>query len=193
MKIKLLLFAVSIATTIQLNAQNYSIDAGHSSVQIKVERFGLVDVVGRFKDVSGTIIFDKGEASKTNANATIKVDSYDANNSGGESAVKSKAFLDAENYPEISFKGTKTIEKDGKMYLAGDLTIHGTTNAIELPYEIKGPMLDLPTQKQSIAFTASITINRQDYGVSFDRQLPNGTKLIGDNVEITLIILAIAE
>jgi len=193
MKILFTCLAVLFLSTAEINAQNYIIDAGHSNIQISVERFGVVNVNGRFKAVEGTIYFDKADASKTTANAVIKVDSYDANNAGGEGAVKSKAFLDATTYPEISFKGTKTNVKDGKMYLVGDLTIHGVTKTIELPYTIKGPLMDLPTQKQSIAFNASITINRQDYGISFDRKLPNGTSIVGNDIKITLSILAIAE
>ncbi|WP_298899480.1 YceI family protein [uncultured Psychroserpens sp.] len=186
-------FTISLLCISELNAQTYSIDAGHSTVQVNVERFGVVDVSGRFKKVEGTITYDKENSSKTTAHATIAVDSYDANNVGGESAVKSKAFLDAETYPEISFKGTKIISKNNSNYLVGDLTIHGVTNSIELPFTIKGPLVDLPTGKQSIAFNASITINRQDYGITFDRKLPNGTSLVSNDIKITLMILAIAE
>jgi len=192
MKFKLSLLVLALLSISQINGQTFKIDPGHSSVQIQVERFGVIDVVGRFKDVSGSISFNAENISQTNAEAIIKVDSYDANNKGGEDAVKG-IFLEAEKYPEIGFKGSNMVEKDGKTYLVGDLTIHGVTKTIELPYIINGPLLDLPTQKQSIAFQASITINRQDYGISFDRQLPNGIKLVGDDVKITLIILAIAE
>ena len=194
MKIKTtVILLVLLCTTLTTNAQSFKIDAGHSNVQIQVERFGVVDVIGRFKDINGTIDFNKDDVSKTQANAVIKVDSYDANNIGGEGAVKSKAFLDAGTYPEITFKSKNVIAKGEKQYLVGDLTIHGVTNQIELPFEVKGPLLDLPTQKQSIAFNAAITINRQNYGVSFDRKLPNGTPLVGNDIKITLNILAIAE
>ena len=189
----LLVSALSFLPFISLNAQKYVIDASHSNVQIKVERFGVVDVIGRFKDLNGSIVYDAQDETKTNAEATIKVESYDANNAGGESAVKSQAFLYAEKYPEISFNGKSIVNKDGKNFLVGDLTIHGTTREIELPFAIKGPLLDLPSKKRSIAFNASITINRQDYGVSFDRKLPNGTLLVGNDVEITLNVLALAE
>ncbi|MBT8376213.1 MAG: YceI family protein, partial [Bacteroidia bacterium] len=174
-------------------AQTYVIDAGHSSVQINVERFGVVDVVGRFKAVDGTITYNPDDGSATAAQATIKVDSYDANNKGGEEAVKSAVFLDAAKYPEITFTSKEAITKNDREYLVGDLTIHGVTNEIELPFTINGPLLDLPTQKQSIAFEASITIDRQDYGITFDRALPNGTLLVANDIDITLTILAIAQ
>jgi len=193
MKTKLIFTAVILLFTTQLIAQNYKIDASHSAVQIQVERFGVVDVSGRFKDVQGTIQYNSEDIGNTNATAVISVDSYDANNKGGEDAVKSVAFLDAANFPEISFVGTGTFVKDGKNFLKGNLTIHGVTNEIALPFEIKGPLMDLPSQKQSIAFNASITVNRQDYGIAFDRKLPNGTSLVSNDVKITLLILALAE
>ncbi|MBT8266315.1 MAG: YceI family protein [Bacteroidia bacterium] len=193
MKTKLLLWIIFSLISSTLIAQDYTIDSSHSSVQIEVERFGVVDVVGRFKDVQGTITYNAEQIAQTSATSTIKVDSYDANNIGGEEAVKSVAFLDQATYPEISFVSKKVISKDDINYLLGDLTIHGVTNEIELPFEVKGPLMDLATQKQSIAFTASIVIDRQDYGVKFDRKLPNGTMLVANDVKITLNILAIAE
>jgi polyisoprenoid-binding protein YceI len=192
MKIKCIISLFAILCITQINAQNYVIDKSHSTVQIQVERFGVVDVVGRFKDVTGNISYNSEDLTKTMANATIKVDSYDANNIGGEKAVKSKVFLDAEAYPEIAFKSTKINSKGGANYLIGDLTIHGVTKTIALPFTIKGPLLDLPTQKQSIAFNAYITINRQDYGISFDRKFKD-ISVVSNTIKITLIILAIAE
>ena len=193
MKTTFLSIIVFFISLTQVHAQTYTIDSGHSSVQIRVERFGVVDVVGRFEDVQGSITFNDQDITKTTANALIQVNSYDANNKGGEDAVKSPAFLDVANYPEINFIGRQVIEKEGKHYLVGELTIHGATNAIELPFTVKGPLLDLPTQKQSIAFNAAITINRQDYDVKFDRKLPNGTPLVSNDIRITVTVLAIAE
>jgi len=193
MKSTLLFLLASVLFLGQVAAQKYIIDPGHSSVQIQVERFGVVDVVGRFKDVSGSISFDAADPSKTAADASIKVASYDANNTGGEDAVKSPAFLDAATYPEISFKSKSVSTANGENVLTGDLTVHGVTKEVQLPFTIKGPLLDLPTRKQSISTTASITINRQDYGIAFDRKLPSGASIVGNDVKITLIILALAE
>ena len=173
--------------------QTYDIDPGHTSVQIKVKRFGVVNVVGRFRDVSGTITYDKDDLQKTSANVTIKVDSYDANNDGGEDAIKGPAFLDAATYPEITFRGTNLITKGNEQYLAGDLTIHGVTNKVELPFTITGPKPDLPTKKMSVGVESTLMINRQDYGVSFDRALPTGDAIVGNEVTIELIVLALAQ
>jgi polyisoprenoid-binding protein YceI len=149
--------------------------------------------VGRFKDVEGTITYSKDDITKSVANASIKVASYDANSAGGEAAVKSNVFLDAETYPEITFTTTSVVQENTKNYLVGNLTIHGVTNEIKLPFTIHGPLLDLPTKKQSIAFIATIVINRQDYGIAFNAKLASGTSIIGNDVKITLNILALEE
>ncbi|MBT8394598.1 MAG: YceI family protein [Flavobacteriaceae bacterium] len=193
MKLNILLVFVTLYSLNLTWAQKYKIDPGHSNVQIKVERFGVIDVVGRFKDLEGTIIYDEGDLSKTTAESTIKVDSYDANNLVGEDAVKSVIFLDVANHPNITFESKSVLIKDTSNFLIGDLTIRGVTNEIQLPFTIKGPLMDLASQKQSIAFNAQTTINRQDYGIELKRALPNGIKLVADEVDITLNILAIAE
>ncbi len=193
MKLKILLvFSLFYFSNVTW-AQIYKIDSGHSNVQIKVERFGVIDVVGRFKDVQGTIMYDEGDLTRTTAESTIKVESYDANNFVGEDTIKSVIFLDVANHSDITFKSKGVLIRDASNFLIGDLTIRGVTNEIQLPFTIKGPLKDLAVQKQSIAFNAQITINRQDYAIELKPTLPNGTKLVADEVDITLNILAIAE
>ena len=172
---------------------NYIIDPGHTAVTIRVKRFGVVDVLGRFSNVSGTVKFNPEDISVTTGSVVIEVKSYSANNSGGEDAVMSPAFLDVANYPEIIFNSKNAYSEDGKNYLLGDLTIHGTTKEVSLAYNIPGPKLDLPTQKQSIGIEANLEIDRKDYGVSFDRTAPNGSEIVGSKVKIQIIVLAIAE
>ncbi len=171
----------------------YKIDAGHTAVTIQVKRFGVVNVMGRFGDVDGTVTYDPENINSLAADVTIKVDSYSANNGGGEDAVKSPAFLDAAKYPEIKFKVKSASVKGGRNVVTADLTIHGVTKEVEFPFEVTGPKLDLPTRKQSIGIEGSLTINRQDYGIAFNRQLPTGDAIVGNEVKIDLLVLAIQE
>ena len=175
------------------SAQKYLIDLGHTSVQTKVMRFGVVPVVGRFNDVSGTISFNADDATATKAELNIKTASYSANNEAGEAAIKSPAFLDAAGFPEIKFALT-SLKKSGDGYMAkGSLELHGTKKEIEVPVNITGPDIDLPTRKQSIGITGSLTIDRTAYGVGKQMQLPNGRVIVSNEVQIDFVILGIAE
>ena len=72
-----------------------------------------------------------------------------------------------------------------------ELTIHGETNTVQFPIEIKGPFTD-PTGATTIGITGDVTINRQDYGISFSRIMDNGELFIGNDVKIEIRALAIA-
>ncbi|MEL6810512.1 MAG: YceI family protein [Bacteroidota bacterium] len=192
-KLFLSVFALSLLFSAGINAQVYTIDDSHSAVLMKVKRFGLVNVVGRFGDVAGTITYDSDDLEATDLNISVSVDSYTANNPGGENSARGSAFLDAANHPTLRFQLIKTSVKDDVLNLTGNITIRGVTREVEFPVRILGPAMDLPTRKQSIALNGVIQINRLDFGVGPDRTLQDGREIIGNKVEILLEILAISE
>ncbi len=188
----LLILCASLAAIPSLS-QSYIVDAGHSSFQSKVIRFGVVPVVGRFTDVSGKLTYDSEDLSKTSAEIIIKTDSYDANNSGGEDAVKSDAFLNVAEFPEIRFE-LISLTSEGDNYKAkGTLELHGVKKSIECPVSIVGPSMDLPTRKQSVGIMGSLAIDRTAYEVGREMKLPNGMVVIDNTVLIDFVILGIAE
>ncbi|MEP1035656.1 YceI family protein [Ekhidna sp.] len=192
-RFKAILIVLLFTVTIPSLAQTYTVDAGHSSFQSKVIRFGVVPVVGRFNDVSGVVIFDETDLSKTKATITIKTESYEANNDAGEDAVKSAAFLNAAAFPVIRFELTSlTGDKDN--YVArGTLEIHGVKKEIECPVSILGPSIDLPTKKQSVGIIGNLAVDRTEFDVGREMKLPNGMVIIDNTVMINFVILGIAE
>ncbi|WP_420317423.1 YceI family protein [Ekhidna sp.] len=194
--IQKLIPVIAIVLTAHLSvgqSQKYIVDAGHTSVQTEVMRFGVVPVVGRFTQLSGSIAFDSANVEETKASLTIQTNSYSANNIDGDAAIKSPVFLDVSNYPEIKFE-LNSLEKSADGHMAkGTLELHGTKKEIEVPVTIYGPDVDLPTRKQSIGITGSLVINRTDYGVGKTMQLPNGRDIVSNDVKISFAILGIAE
>lgn len=192
-KVLLFLFVLAFPFSTFTYSQTYTIDPSHTAVFMKVQRFGVVNVVGRFGDVQGTITFDPVDASAMDIKVKVGVDSYSANNEGGEESAKSRAFLDAANFPEITFVLKDAVDEDGTFSLTGDLTLHGVTKEVEFSAEIIGPKTDLPTRKQSIALSGTLYIDRLDYGVGPTMVLPDGTEVISNRVEISMDVLGIAE
>lgn len=192
---KILVSFVFLGVVLQFNtfAQKYVIDASHSAVLMKVQRFGVVNVVGRFGEVSGIMEFHADEPEKSQMNITVTVDSYTANNPGGEESARGPAFLDGASHPTLNFALTRLDKTEQGWKAMGNLTIKGVTKQVQLDAELIGPKMDLPTQKQSIALSGVIKINRLDYGVGPDRKLPDGTDIIGNEVTIMLEVLGIAQ
>ncbi|HAS46813.1 MAG TPA: polyisoprenoid-binding protein [Microscillaceae bacterium] len=170
----------------------YTIDKTHSFINFKVNRFSMVDVVGRFNEFQGTVAFDANDFSKTQAEVTIQTSSVYSGFAARENAIKSPAFLDVKKYPEIKFKSKRAYEKGGKKFVVGDFALHGVTKEITLPIEMRGPFVD-PTRSKSIAIRSKITINRQDFGMKFNRKLKNGKPFIGNEIDIELNILALTK
>ena len=167
--------------------EHYEIDAEHSFVYFTVNRFGMVDVSGRFDDFSGAVTLD---GDFVDVSVTVKTASVNSGMVKRDDAIRSSFLLDSEDHPEMSFVSSSVSKDEGSWVLAGDLTIHGVTKMVALPFKLK-PMFKDPTGAVTIALKGSFSINRQDYGLAFDQRLENGEPFVGNEIEIRLDLLAV--
>lgn len=192
MKIKLTALILLILGPFILPAQTFEIDKVHTFVQFAVKRFAAVDVHGRFNDYSGTITYDPASKMITSASFTINVESIDTGHDVRDGHLKGDIWLGAAAHPTITFKAD-SFNKDGEGYIAtGELTIKGVANTVELPFAMTGPAVD-PTKQTTNGISTAITINRQDYGITFSKLMDNGKLFIGNDVAITINALAQAK
>ena len=192
--IKTILILILTGAYIPISAQNpvteYEIDNGHTFVTFEVKRFDMLDVVSTFQDIQGIVNFNADNISETSADITINTQSLFSGNEQRDNAIKGPAFLNTEEYQTITFE-TTGMDKSGDEWVAvGNLTILGNTNEVRLPVTFTGPRKD-PTGLTTLAVKGAITINRQDFGMRFDRKLPNGSSVIGDSVYIEINALTI--
>lgn len=173
-------------------ADTYAIDPVHSSVGFSVQHMVISRVNGNFPDFSGTIIYDEKDPAKCSVNVNIKTASIDTRNKDRDADLRSDKFLDTGKFPEITFASTR-IEKTADGYIAhGPLTIRGVSKDVALPFKIAGTVKD-PWGKTRLGAQAGLTINRQDFGVSFSKTLDGGGALIGDDVKIDLAVEAVKQ
>jgi len=104
--------------------------------------------------------------------------------------LRSADFFDVNNFPKISLKSKSVKQSAGNNILVGDLTIHGVTKEVELPYKIKGPV-KAPTGETRIGFEANTVINRKDYGLTWNQTLEAGGVLVGEELELLIDLEAI--
>jgi polyisoprenoid-binding protein YceI len=181
------LIFVFAASATALAADQYKIDPNHSSASFSVRHMLISNVPGRFKDVSGTIVYDEADVTKSSVEAVIKTATITTDNDGRDKHLRSADFFDVEKYPEITFK-SKRVEKRGNQLVAiGTLTMKSVSKDIELPFEIG--KLTTP-RGTKIGVTAETKLNRQEYGVSWSQKLDNGGLAVGDEVKIELSLEA---
>jgi len=186
-KTSLSLVFLLVSCSAALAADTYAIDPVHSSVGFSVQHMVISHVNGTFPDFSGTIVYDEKDPSKCSVTVNIKTASIDTRNQDRDADLRTNKFFDAPKFPEITFTSTR-IEKTGDGYIAhGPLTIRGVSKEVVLPFKIGGTAKD-PWGKTRLGAQAGLTINRQDFGVSWNKTLDGGGVLIGDEVKIDLAV-----
>lgn len=181
---------ILFTATPAFSADTYVFDPVHTHIGFSAKHFVLTTVRGDFREFSGSIMFDEMDVSKSSVEVIIKAASINTNHEKRDSDLKGEGFLEVDKYPEITFK-SKKIEKKGDEYVAvGDLTIHGVTREVAIPFTLAGPITD-PFGNRRFGVEAGLTINRQDYGVSFDKVMDNGGLIVSNEVNIVLAVEAV--
>jgi polyisoprenoid-binding protein YceI len=165
----------------------YKIDARHSSAQFAVTHLTISTVRGEFHAVNGTVIVDDSDVSRSSVNVTIDASTIDTREPDRDKHLRSADFFDVVNHPAITFVSTRVEPgTPGKLKITGDLTIRGVTKAVVLEVSVpKSPIRD-PWGMQRTAVSGTTKINRQDFGVAWNKTLDSGGVVVGDNVDITL-------
>ena len=171
--------------------QVYEIDPVHSRVEFTI-RHMFSKVTGNFGTFKGTIRYDAADPAASSVNAEIDASSIDTNNERRDGHLKSPDFFDVAKYPTITFTSTKVkTDSDGKIKVEGTLTMHGVQKQVNLDvaYLGAGPGLDGVVRS---GFEGLTKVDRKDYGIVWNKALDKGSTLLGDDVQISLEIEAVA-
>ena len=173
------------------SADKYVVDTAHTTVGFVVKHLMIYNVRGKFNEFSGIIMYDAQDITKSSLRGTIQVASLDTDNEKRDQDLRSATFLDTEKYPEIVFQ-SKHVERQGDGYmLHGDLTVHGTTKPITIPFTVSGPVTHIG--KTIIGFEARLELNRHEFQIIYNKLMDNGGLIVGDTVRIELTGRAIKE
>ena len=179
--------AVGLSLPARAATSTWQIDPQHSSAQFAVRHLGLSTVRGAFSKLSGTMVLDDQDITKSSVEVTIDVNTVDTREPDRDKDLRSERFFDVAHFPTMTFKSKKVEQvAPGKLRVTGELTIRGTSREVTL--DVDGPTAAVkdPWGNHRLAATATTKINRQDYGVKWNAKLDNGGVVVGDDVNITL-------
>jgi len=183
------LAAALAAASPALAAETYTFDKAHTTVGFEVRHI-VTNVGGKFQEFSGTIKVDRATPEASSVEFTIRADSVFTNEPKRDAHLKSPDFFDVATYPTISFRST-SVKPDGKgsWLVTGDLTMRGVTKQVTLPVTFLGEGKD-PWGNEKVGFETSTTLNRQDFGISWNKALDQGGVLVGDEVKVQVSVEA---
>jgi polyisoprenoid-binding protein YceI len=171
----------------------WSIDTVHTHVGFSVKHMMVTTVRGQFKAYRGTVRLDSKDFTKSTFEGEIDVASVDTGNNDRDNHLRTNDFFDVANHPKILFKSTKVDRKDDGEYIVhGDITIRGVTKPIALDVEFHGVSKN-PYGKTVAGFGAKATINRKDFGVSFNAILETGGVAVAEKVKLEVDVEVVYE
>jgi polyisoprenoid-binding protein YceI len=164
----------------------WSLDAAHTHVGFAVRHMMITTVKGRFTDVSGEVILDEGDVTRSQVSISLAAASLDTQNEQRDAHLRSEDFLDVASHPAITFESRRITERgDGRLEIVGDLTIRGVTREVVLSAEEEGRGRD-PWGGDRIGYSASTRIDRTDFGLTWNQALETGGVLVANEVKIVI-------
>jgi polyisoprenoid-binding protein YceI len=180
-----------MSTDLQSLTGTYAIDPSHSRVGFVARHAMVTKVRGSFAEFEGQGFFDADEPANSRLALTIQATSIDTGNADRDGHLKSNDFFDMATYPEITFTSTAVSQRDAENYeVTGDLTIKGVTRPVTVDFELAGGATD-PFGNQRIGLEGRTTVNRKDWGVTWNAPLETGGVLVGEKVTLEFDVSAI--
>jgi polyisoprenoid-binding protein YceI len=165
----------------------WQVDPAHSEALFSIRHLTISTVRGGFSKIKGTISFDEKDPSKSVVDVAIDMSTVDTREPKRDDDLRSDKFFDVTKYPTMTFKSTKVEQVSaGKLKVTGDLTLHGVTKEVVLDVDGPSAAIKDPWGNQRAAASATTKINRQDFGVKWNKTIDNGGVMLGDEVSITI-------
>ena len=164
----------------------WQIDPSHSHVNFTVRHMMISKVRGSFETFSGNVNFDEANPTNTTVNIEVDLNSISTRDEQRDGHLKSPDFFEVENYPTMKFVSTRVEQVDdnnGRLY--GQLTIKDVTKEVVLNVEYAGTAKS-PWGGESAGFSASGSINRTDWGLTWNQALETGGFLVGDKINLDI-------
>lgn len=166
-------------------AKEYVVDQAHSNVGFSVKHLMISTVKGSFDNYEADLAFDPKSKTFTSLSAKIKAESINTANEKRDNHLRSPDFFEVTKHQNITFKMNSHDAKSGIMQ--GDITIKGITKTIQLQTTINGIIKDMNGDER-VGFTLEGTIDRKDFGLTWNKALETGGLVVGDEVKLLIEI-----
>lgn len=150
-----------------LLAQTYKVDPVHSSVLFRVKHFDTGYFYGRFNAISGTIVFDKQNPSRSSVSLEVRAESVDTNDPKRDGHLKSPDFFNVRQFPVITFKSTSVKPLKANVWeVRGNFTLLGVTRPLTVQVTLTGEGKD-PFGNYRVGFETTFDIKRSNFGMKY--------------------------
>jgi polyisoprenoid-binding protein YceI len=179
-------FLTAILALPGLFANEYTIDGAHSSAGFSVRHMMVANVRGEFAKLTGKVFYDEKNPAATRIEAQVDAASINTRDPKRDNHLRSPDFFDTATFPTVSFVSKKAWISGGVLKVAGDLTLRGVTR--EAVFDVAPITAEIKDASGNLrrGATATATINRKDFGMTWNRAMDAGGLVVGEEVAITI-------
>ena len=176
-----------------MNIERWEIDSSHSGIHFSVRHLVVAKVRGQFSRWSGTVSAPDSDFRRASVDVVIDAASINTGVEDRDKHLKSADFFDVERFPNITFS-TVQVEPlgSGRFRVLGSLTIRDITRETALEVEHHGFVKD-PWGNERAAFTAKTSVDRREFGLTWNQVLETGGVMVGDQISIEIEIEAVKQ
>ncbi len=179
-----------------MSTTNWTIDPAHSHVEFSVKHMMFATVRGRFSEMEAALHLDDEQPERSSVEVRIDASSIDTRVGDRDAHLRSADFLDVEGHPHITFRSRSVrgafTEPGGRFQVEGDLTIRGVTKPVTLDATYQGTGTD-PWGGTRSGFSATTSIDRRDFGLTWNQALEAGGVLVGNEIKIEIQLEVVQE
>ncbi len=173
--------------------ENWQADGAHSAVNLTVRHMVIAKVHGHFGKWNAKLSLDTADLTRSSVEVEIEAASIETGVADRDTHLRSPDFLDAAKYPTLRYRSRRVeATSPDRLRVIGDLTIRGVTREVVLDVEYGGQGRD-PWGNTRVGFTATTSINRKDYGLTWNQALETGGVLVADKVDIGIELEAVRQ
>ena len=173
--------------------ETWQVDGAHSAVSLTVRHMVISKVRGRFAKWSAKLALDTADLARSSVDVELDAASIDTGVADRDAHLRSPDFLDAQKYPTLRYRSRRVEALSADhLRVVGDLTIRDVTREVVLDVEHGGQGKD-PWGNQRVGFTATASLNRKDFGLTWNQALETGGVLVADRVDVEIELQAIRQ
>jgi polyisoprenoid-binding protein YceI len=169
---------------VELTTGAWAIDPGHAEVAFIGRHLGLTKVRGRFTGIDGTVTV-ADDVTDSRVDVEIAMASVVSGNPDRDEHLRSADLFDVEQYPVATFRSSRVDRSGSTAVVTGDLTIKGVTRPVSIDVDYLGRASD-PWGNDRAIFSAHTTINREDWGLTWNMVLDTGGLLVSKEIRIEI-------
>jgi polyisoprenoid-binding protein YceI len=187
MNVRALALVAALALPAAAAPVTYQIDTSHSVAAFSVKHLMVSTVRGELGAVTGTVVYDKDNVTKSTVEASIDVKTINTRDEKRDGHLKSPDFFDVAKFPAITFKSSKVEAAGAGLKVTGTLTMRGVAKEVVLDVEPISPEAEVKAWGVIKTGTnATAKVNRKEFGVSWSQLMDNGGAVVSDEVAVTL-------